>query len=266
MSLKRHMSGGVAFRERDGAGPVLILLHGIGSAASGFAPVIERLPRDWRVIAWEAPGYAGSKPLKAEWPLAADYAEALAGLMDRLGIARAALAGHSLGALIAGAFAASRPERVTRVLFASPALGHGRARGDLSPEAASRIAALEAEGAEAFAAARAARLLHRGEPAALEAVRAMMASVKLPGYAQASRMLASGDLLADAARIGAPADVICGAEDAVTPPEGARRLFAALPRAGALTLVPEAGHALATEAPEAFAAALRALMVQGETA
>lgn len=266
MSFRRHMSGGVEFRERDGAGPALILLHGIGSAARSFAPVAERLPRDWRVIAWEAPGYAGSKPLKADWPIAADYADALAGLMDRLGIARAVLAGHSLGALIAGAFAASRPARVSALLLASPALGHGRAPGDLSPEAAARIAALEAEGAEAFAAARAPRLLHKGEAAALEAVRGMMAAVKLPGYAQASRMLASGDLLAEAARIEAPADVICGAADVVTPPEGARRLFEALPRRGALTLVPKAGHALATEAPEAFAAALCTLMVQGETA
>ena len=158
-------------------------------------------------------------------------------------------------------FAAARRDRVNRLILASPALGHGMARGGtLSAAAQSRIDDLETQGAEAFAAARAARLVFDPEhnPDAVAQVRAAMSRVKLPGYAQAARMLASGRLLDDAERLSVPTDVIVGAEDRVTPPDGARRAHAALPRAqrGRLTLLPEAGHAIYQQAPARFAAAL----------
>ena len=90
------------------------------------------------------------------------------------------------------------------------------------------------------------------------AVEAGMAKVRGPGYDQAARMLASGRLLEDAARLAVPTDVVVGAEDVVTPPEGARAVHAAIPAAvrGALTEVPDAGHALYTQAPLAFAQAM----------
>lgn len=89
-------------------------------------------------------------------------------------------------------------------------------------------------------------------------VQAAMSRVTLPGYGQAARMLASGRLLDDAERLMVPTDVIVGAGDLVTPPDGARRAFSALHRAaqGRLTIVPDAGHALYLQAPAAFAAAL----------
>ncbi|MFV0383463.1 alpha/beta fold hydrolase, partial [Paracoccus sp. (in: a-proteobacteria)] len=88
MGFHQHISGPTACLERRGDGLTLILLHGIGSNASGFAGLLPHLPPGWRVIAWAAPGYGGSAPLAGEWPVAADYARALARLMDRLGIDR----------------------------------------------------------------------------------------------------------------------------------------------------------------------------------
>lgn len=264
MRWEPRSEGGIEVRERPGEGPALMLLHGIGGHADSFAPLLPLLPEGRRVIAWCAPGYGASAPLPQDWPLAADYAEALLHLADALGLDRFALAGHSLGCLIAGAFAARHPGRLTRLLLAAPALGHGGVPGDLSDGTRDRIADLEALGPAAFAAKRAPRLLHAPDrnPADLAAVEAQMARVTMPGYGQAARMLASGRLLEDAARIATPADVIVGAEDAVTPPEAARRLFAALPARcrGVLTEVPEAGHALYTQAPAAFAAALARAM------
>jgi pimeloyl-ACP methyl ester carboxylesterase len=95
-------------------------------------------------------------------------------------------------------------------------------------------------------------------PKLVAAVEAGMARVRSPGYDQASRMLASGQLLADAARLAVPTDVVVGAEDVVTPAEGARRLHAAIPPGvrGRLLEVPDAGHALYHQTPLAFAAAL----------
>ncbi|MCR4268196.1 alpha/beta fold hydrolase [Nitratireductor sp. ZSWI3] len=268
MTFEQHICGNIDYLERPGGGgPVLVMLHGVGSNAASFTPLLDHLPRDWRIIAWNAPGYGGSAPLEAEWPLALDYATALKGFLDRLELTRVLLAGHSLGCLMAAAFAAAHRENVARLLLSSPALGHGVPRGGaLSAAAQARIDDLETLGAEDFAALRAPRLVFEPErnPDIVRRVRDGMARVALPGYPQAARMLASGRLIDDAERLQVPTDVIVGAKDVVTPPDSARRAHAALrdPWRGQMTLVPGAGHALYQQAPAAFASALAAL---GET-
>lgn len=256
-------AAGIDYLEREGEGEALVLLHGIGSQAGSFAPVLPHLEDSRRVIAWSAPGYGGSAPLAEDWPLASDYAAALERFLDALSLARITLAGHSLGALMAAGFAAAHRGRVRALILASPALGHGVQRGaTLSPAAQARIDDLDRQGPEAFAKARSARLVHDPEanPEIVAAVTAAMAQVRLPGYAQAARMLASGRLLDDAERLTVPTDVIVGAGDLITPPDGARRAHAALRGVakGRLTIVPDAGHAIYLQAPEAFAAALAA--------
>lgn len=256
-----HTTGGIEYLDRPGAGPALVLLHGIGSQAASFSTLLPHLAPNLRVIAWNAPGYGNSTPLAQDWPVAADYSRALERLLDALGLERVTLLGHSLGTLMGASFASARRERVARLILAAPALGHGVPRGGtLSSAAQSRIDDLQRLGAEAFAEARAARLVHAPEknPEALDLVRSAMSKVTLPGYGQAARMLASGRLLDDAERLSVPTDVIVGAEDRVTPPDGARRAHAALRGAarGRLTLLPEAGHAIYQQAPARFAAAL----------
>ena len=88
---------------------------------------LQALGGRFRAIAWDAPGYGESDRLAAESPTAADYADSFAALLDALGIARAVVVGSSLGALIAGAFAARRPERTAGLLLLNPAGGYGLA-------------------------------------------------------------------------------------------------------------------------------------------
>ncbi len=58
------------------------------------------------------PGY-GESPMLAATPAdAGDYADALARMLDRAGVEQTILVGHSLGALVAAAFAAKYPQRV----------------------------------------------------------------------------------------------------------------------------------------------------------
>jgi pimeloyl-ACP methyl ester carboxylesterase len=257
-------AAGLTLLSRAGSGPALVALHGIGSNAASFAPLVAHLPPGTPVIAWNAPGYGGSQPLDAPWPTAADYAARLADLLDALGQAGpVTLLGHSLGCLVAAAFAARHPDRVARLVLASPALGHGApVGGPLGVAAQARLDDLARLGPDAFAAARAPRLLHRPEtcPETAAAVTAAMAAIDPAGYAQAVRMLASGRLADDLAGLALPAEVIVGAEDIITPPDAARRAHAALPDAcrGPLTLVPGCGHALPQQAPEALARRLAA--------
>lgn len=260
-----HAQDKRSWRESSGSGPVLVALHGIGSDASCFDALAAQLP-GWRLIAWNAPGYAGSAPLSADWPLAEDYAAALAGLVEGLGLDRFHLLGHSLGTLIAASYALTQPRHVLSLTLAACAQGGGAApEGDLPPAQAARLAELQRDGAAAFAAARAPRLIHAPEanPELVAAVAASMARVRLPGYGQAVRMLASGDLAADCARLTVPTAVIVGQGDIVTPPDQSARAHAALParmRRG-FTQVPCAGHAIQLQAPQTLA---RVLLTQAQ--
>jgi pimeloyl-ACP methyl ester carboxylesterase len=265
MTLRRDMVAGTTLLRRPGAGTglPLVLLHGIGSDAATWEPMIAALGTGVEVIAWDAPGYGASAPVAPAAPAPRDYAARLAAVLDALGLGRVVLAGHSLGALFAASFAADRPERVAALVLLSPALGYRVPAGaPLPPAVQARIDDLDRLGPAEFAARRAGRLVHRPEvkPEALAGVRRAMAAVRPAGYAQAVRALGAGDLLADAARVAVPTLVAVGAVDAITPPANARAAFAALPGHSARFVeVPEAGHALPQEAPATVAGLLEEL-------
>lgn len=258
-----HQAAGLSWRERAGKGPVLVALHGIGSEARCFDDLAASLP-GWRLIAWNAPGYGASVPLSMDWPVAADYAAVLARFVQVLGLGGFHLLGHSLGTLIAAAYAANHPAGLRSLTLAACAQGGGVAVGaDLPAAHAARIDDLARDGARSFAEARAPRLVHAPEahPDLVRKVADSMAKVSLPGYAQAVRMLASGNLAGDCARLSVPTAVVVGAMDIVTPPDQSRRAYEAIPAAmrRGLTEVPGAGHAVHLQAPSALAQVIAAL-------
>jgi pimeloyl-ACP methyl ester carboxylesterase len=259
----------VLYRAGSQHGMPVVLLHGVGSNASSFAPLIEALDPSLAVYAWDAPGYGASQPLAMQSPHPSDYAVALASLLDALELGRVVLAGHSLGALFAGSFAATHPARVAALALLSPALGYRvPTGGSLPPNVQSRIDDLERLGPEAFAASRASRLVHSPDtkPEVLARTRSAMGAVSLAGYAQAVRALGHGDLLADAVRIAAPTCVAIGAEDAVTPPAGARALHAVLAHPSGYEELAATGHALPQEEPVATARLLERLIKEARHA
>jgi pimeloyl-ACP methyl ester carboxylesterase len=257
-----HSTGGIAWRERPGDGPVVVCLHGIGSRASGWAALADHLP-GWRVIAWDAPGYGTSAPLSADWPVARDYAAALECLTKEIAPKGFHLVGHSLGTLIGASYARNYPQAVKSLTLISCAQGGGTLPGTtLKATHQARIDELQALGADTFSKARAPRLVYQAiaNPGLVAQVQAAMATVTLPGYAQAVRMLASGDLAADCAEISTPTTVIVGAEDVVTPPEQSRRAHDALRTPRGYYEIPACGHALPLQAPREAAQILQSLV------
>jgi pimeloyl-ACP methyl ester carboxylesterase len=258
-------AAGIGFLRRQGTGPTLslVLLHGVGSNARSFEPLMAALPPSYTIVAWNAPGYATSTPLAVATPTPRDYAAALTRLLDALGLTRIVLVGHSLGALFAASLAAHDPARVAGLALISPALGYRVAANTaLPPNVQARIDELESLGPTAFAEKRAARLIHDAEhkPQVLAAVREAMAAVNQAGYAKAVHALGAGDLIADLARIPAPTLIAVGAEDVVTPPANARRAFTALANPANYSEVAGAGHALPQEDPAAVARFLSQLI------
>jgi len=245
-------AGRISFREA-GAGAPLILLHGIGSGSASWVHQLEGLATRFRLIAWDAPGYAQSTHLPAEAPSAADYAGALASFLAALGIDRIALVGHSLGALIAARHAASAAARVDRLILLNPARGYGNAPAEVrTRRLEERLAAMDRLGPARHAEERSAALLAaQASAAARDLVVWNSARLDPRGYAQAARMLAGGDIDADAAQYDGPVLVACGTEDRVTPEAGCRDIAGRFPR-GRYQSIPGVGHASYIENPGAL--------------
>jgi pimeloyl-ACP methyl ester carboxylesterase len=248
----------VSYREA-GDGTPLVLLHGIGSAARAFDDQLAVLSSRLRVVAWDAPGYGGSTCLAPESPLASDYAEALLGFLDALGVPACHLVGHSLGALMAASFAARHPDRILSLTLASVAAGHARMQAaERQKLLAQRLDDIAELGPRRMAEQRGPRLLGPGAtPGMMRRVVETMASVRPDGYGQAARMLAAGDIKADIARLPAdmPVQFIYGDGDVITPPN--RNIeIAALRPAAPVHVIGGAGHAVYLERPELFNAAL----------
>lgn len=107
----RHLQtrlGRVAYVRR-GAGPPLVLLHGNGHAWHEFEPVLDALAAGFDVVAWDMPGHGVSDDLAAP-PTITALAGALGDLIDDLSLSRPALAGTSVGAMIALAAANARAD------------------------------------------------------------------------------------------------------------------------------------------------------------
>jgi pimeloyl-ACP methyl ester carboxylesterase len=252
----RRAFGGAAITYLEaGRGRPLMLLHGIGSAARSFRDQLDGLSARWRVIAWDAPGYGGSTALSSEAPGADDYAARLAAFLDDLGIEACHLLGHSLGCLMAARFAVRHPERVRSLSLCSVAAGHGllpdEERRRLLDQRVNDVATL---GPAEMARRRGPRLVAPGAaPVILQRVVDIMASVRADGYAQAARMLSTADIEADIVRLPAdlPVQIVYGEADVVTPPAKNREVAALRPGAR-VTAIPDAGHALYLEQPQAF--------------
>ena len=112
-----------------GRGDPVILVHGGNSVAASWLPLVERLADRFRLVLPDRPGCGMTGPFDYRGvDLRRHGAAFIAGLMDGLGLDRAALAGNSMGGYFALAFAIAHPERVSRfVLLGEPAGSSERA-------------------------------------------------------------------------------------------------------------------------------------------
>jgi pimeloyl-ACP methyl ester carboxylesterase len=113
---------GIHYIER-GNGPPIVLIHGFGGHTFSFRYLIPDLATDHRVVALDLKGFGYSeRPPKSDYSLG-EQARLVVGLMDALGIERAALIGHSMGGEVAMRVAVGWPERVERLVLAASISG-----------------------------------------------------------------------------------------------------------------------------------------------
>jgi pimeloyl-ACP methyl ester carboxylesterase len=87
---------------RQGSGPPLVLIHGVGHHWGGWRPVIDLLAEEFDVIASDSPGFGSSPPLPAPTELSIDvYADVFERFFSELGLDHPHVAGNSMGGAVA---------------------------------------------------------------------------------------------------------------------------------------------------------------------
>jgi 3-oxoadipate enol-lactonase len=239
-------------RDLAGDGPPLLLLHAGIADARMWAPLSERLAPRFRTIAPDLPSFGRTPPAAEPFAPVRD----LVGLLDELDVEHAAVVGASFGGRVAMDLATQVPDRVTAlVLLASNAPGH-----EPSP---ARTAYGDAE--EAAMAA--------GD---VDAVAALAVSTWVrdpeiaPLVADMARVIAANDLAAGTEeedeeppfapeRIRVRTLLVDGGLDLPDFAAIADRLAETIPDARRAT-VPDAGHLIALERPDAVAELVTAFL------
>jgi pimeloyl-ACP methyl ester carboxylesterase len=148
--------GGALAGEISGAAPTIVLLHGLTATRRYVVQGSRYLERHGhRVVAFDARGHGDSSRAPARE--AYEYADLVADLervLDDLELERCVLAGSSMGAATALAFALAHPERVDALVQITPASRGGPSADARELESWHRLAAgLRADGVEGFLAA-----------------------------------------------------------------------------------------------------------------
>lgn len=250
--------------QESGQGPAVVLLHGQPGTSADWDPVANRLAADFHVIVPDRPGYGDTGgPAHG---IAAN-ADAVARLLDRLGIERATVVGHSWGGAPALAFANRHPDRVNGlVLVSSVAPSEPLGRLD-------RLFALPVVGplttllgfrfmARMLSFSGLRRLVQRRVNGTTDEILTGLSRSWRTGDVWRSFVVEQRALIdelpeleSQIGSIDAFTAVVVGAADKVVPPAAGEALAEAIPRARLVTLE-GAGHLLPQEDPEAVAAVI----------
>lgn len=255
-----------------GAGFPLLSIHGTGGGYDqGLALAASLVGEGYRVIAPSRFGYPGS-PVPAGRSDAAAQADALADLLDVLGVRQGVMMGASAGAITALAFAARHPDRTAALVLLVPAWypPERAAPAPWSPLATRAIAAALRSDLLFWAALRLApdrmvatilatppEVLASAGPAERARLDAMLRAI-LPISARAEGLLLDAAHTAapagiDLAAIAAPVFIAAAEDDAYRTADSARLLAARLPGAE-LLVTPDGGHVWVNRAAEVQAA------------
>lgn len=250
--------------EDTGRGLPLLLIHGFPFNHRMWHPQIEALSGSARVIAPDLRGHGESTPVPGPYSmdqLAGDLAE----LLDTLNVKQPiVLCGLSMGGYISFAFYRRFPGRVAGLILAAtrakPDTQEGKANRDKTAEKTRK------EGVRSVADSMIEKLFApqtlRQNPDLVEQVRTMMAGTSEEGMIGALMgMKERPDSTPTLEEIQPPALIIHGRDDQIVPLEEAEAMQSTM-RDAKLVVVPDAGHLVNMEQPEAFNHAVRRYLEQ----
>ena len=241
-----------------GAGPVILMLHGIGGGHLAFAPQVETLAgAGYRAVAWNMPGYGHSAPIEPY--NFKGLAQSCIALIESLVGAdesrkNVILLGHSMGGMVAQEVIARRPELVSKLILCGTSPAFGKPDGDWQATfVAERTAPLDAGKTMAeLAEVLVPQMIGPGSlPEGVKLATQCMSQVHSSTYRRALQALMGFDRRASLAAIHAPTLLIAGERDKIAPPAVMKKMAAAI--AGSdYAEMPGIGHLMNLEAPDEF--------------
>jgi len=231
-----------------GAGPSLVLLHCLG-VDHHFWDFAEPLAAKYTLHSYDFPGHGETSVPNDSYTIA-DLSDQLGVLLKREGIARAHLAGISLGGLVAQHFAATEPRSVGGLILI-----------DTTPQYTDQMQSMWFERAQTARQLGVSAMIDgllkiwfsdaavAADGVAVRYVRDTLSMANGEGYALASEALAAADLRLHAARIVSPTLIICGDNDIPSFLDAAKWLNSTILNSR-LEWIPGTRHASVIEAPE----------------
>ena len=253
-------SARVAF-SRQGRGTPLVLIHGVGLRSGVWAPQIDALCTRHDVVAMDMPGHGGST-LPPEDASLADYSQAVLSLLDGLGIPKACVVGHSMGALVALDFALAHPDRVLGVVAMNAVFCR---TPEQSRAVMARVGAVDDASGPPDWSGTLERWFGNPVPAHLRgtamSVRDLLDGIDPIGYARTYRLFATSDAAhRDRLReLAVPALFLTGEGDHNSSPTMSRAMAALAPH-GRAEAIPGERHMMALTAPDQVTSRLAAFL------
>jgi pimeloyl-ACP methyl ester carboxylesterase len=231
--------------------PPIVLLHGVGANSMHWRFQFAALADQYRVIAWNAPGYMLSDALVKDWPDCRDFADALADFLAALNLDRVNLVGNSFGTRVAQCFAAHYPGRVIRMAFTGTGIGQRAMAEDEKRRIIATREAQIAKGGFAFGARVSALLGSKAPPETAAIVQQTLRATSPRGFMHGVKLGLTDFYGPDVAgKFAFPVLLIQGSEDKVNPLDrNAAILIKALPQ-GRLEVLDGYAHLPEVEAPE----------------
>jgi len=241
-----------------GEGAPVVLLHGLGLSGALWGRVRDHFGPGYQLIVPDLRAAGGTREIEREELSLERWADDLVGLLDALGVEHPVLVGHSLGASIALKVALEYPAKVRALAL----IGADATLSNLAPRMLASAERIESMGMEKWVAEFwsknppfSSRSLER-EPAILAEYRDLVLANDPLDYVRQCRAIAvAEDLSGRLGDVTQPALVLIGAKDDRTLPEHGRALAERLGDARVVEL-PDVGHTLPLEAPDAVAAAV----------
>ncbi|MDF2507015.1 MAG: hypothetical protein K0Q52_874 [Microbacterium sp.] len=253
-SLVRTGMGVTSFRA-EGAGPPLILLHGLQIGQELFDRLRVHLQASFTVVTYDQRD-RGNTAFEPSVYTTDDLADDLAALIEALGFARAHVLGTSFGGMVAQAFALRHADLLDGLVLGATSQAPFRTERVAGP-VAELLSALERGDEE-----RARAVLARMAPAAASAV-AVGDSSRRPERSDGLMRRFGATLAFDTrgrlGQIAAETLVVHGREDAAVPVADALSMVGEIRRADALLLA-GCGHSWENEHPARAASAITAFL------
>ncbi|CAM5501472.1 alpha/beta fold hydrolase [Frigidibacter mobilis] len=243
-----------------GQGEPLVLVHGVGMRLEAWAPQIVHFARSHTVIALDMPGHGSSAALPIGSNLR-DFVGWLGDVLDDLGLEAVNVAGHSMGALIAGGAAVTLPDRILRVACLNAAYRRSMAAKRAVLE---RAAAIWTEGIDPDGPIGRWFDGSEGSREVSTIVHGWLAGASAQSYAVTYTAFATGDEIYAGAWPGitVPALFLTGAGDPNSTPEMSRQMAALAPR-GQLSIIEGHRHMVNLTAPGQVNAAMETWLNTG---